>query len=263
MEKLPARAGLDWLKQGFGLFKQQPGPLFSVFFGYALFMLGIGILPVVGQIVAFLLTPVFAQSFMQASCDISHGKLVHPRLLLIGFRKPAFGTLCKFGLLYMVAMMLAIGAAALIDNGAFWQLLSGQLDQTKLDPQAQAALVEQLSAPMLLAGAIYMTISVLLCFGAPLIYWKKMSLGKAIFYSVFGVLGATKPFLLFLLSWFGVIVLSTQIVGLIFGNSMATVLLLMPLGFTFYLIVQCAFFASYRQIFGAPEPDAPPKDALL
>lgn len=248
MEKLPPSTGWSWVKQGFGLFRKQPGGLATLFLGYMFFMLAAGILPLVGQILPVILVPVFSMAFMQACTDIEQGKRVLPTLLLTGFRKPVIGRLCALGLLYLLMAVFAIGASALVDDGVFWQLVTGQTDAK--DAAASDANV---------GGAILMTITLYIpaamgfCFAAPLICWQNMSLGKAIFFSFFAVLRALPAFITFAASWFAISVILSQVVILIFGRSNLTMQVMLPLSVIMTVIMHCSFYASYRQIFGLPQ----------
>jgi hypothetical protein len=110
MEKLPARTGWLWIRQGFDLFRKQPGAMSTLFLGYMLAMLGLGLLPFLGQILPVLLVPVFSMAFLQACLRIEHGERILPNLLLSGFRKPVFYPLLGLGALYLLTALLAIGA---------------------------------------------------------------------------------------------------------------------------------------------------------
>ena len=86
MEKLPANTGWIWVKEGFALFRKQPAELSTLFISYMFLMLGVGIIPVIGQILPLVLVPVFSMAFMQACVQIEQGKRIYPNLLLTGFR---------------------------------------------------------------------------------------------------------------------------------------------------------------------------------
>jgi len=260
MSQLPARDGLNWLKQGFGLFRRQPGAMFTLLLGYMLVMLTISIVPVAGQILPVVLLPLFSMTFLQACADIDHGQRLHPRLLLVGFRKPTVVTMLQLGLLYLLVAALAVGATWLVDDGAFWHLVTGELD-----PKSAIAQQAPLGAALLLAMFVYIPAGMAFCFGAPLICWQHMSLGKALFYSFFAVLRSVKAFLMFILSWFLASMLLNQLVLLIFGREEAAVILMVSVSLLLTLILHCAFYASYRQIFGTPPAsEAPPAaDAVL
>lgn len=251
MEKLPATTGWLWIKQGFGLFRKQAAALSALFISYMFAMLMIGILPFLGQVLPVILVPVFSMAFMQACLHIDQKKRVLPSLLLTGFRKPAFAKLFTLGLLYLAVAVLAVGASALVDEGVFWQLITGQID-------AESTLIpgSNMGGALLLAIAIYIPAAMAFCFAAPLIGWQKMPIGKAIFFSFFAVLRSIKAFIVFAAAWFALSVIGSQVVMLLFGRSELAMMVMLPLSAILTLVMHCSFYASYRQIFGAPEDDA-------
>jgi hypothetical protein len=109
MSRLPARTGLAWLKEGFGLFRQQPGILTMLLFAYFLAGVLLNIVPLVGLILTVALFPAFSISIMQACNLIAQGQRVMPSVLLTGLRQPALGRLLKLGMVYVgLALMMAI-----------------------------------------------------------------------------------------------------------------------------------------------------------
>ena len=251
MENLPARTGWLWVKQGFDLFRKQPGGLSTLFLGYMFFMLAVSILPLLGQLLPVILVPVFSMAFMRACLYIEQKKRVLPTLLLTGFRKPAFFSLLTLGLLYLAVALLALGASALVDDGVFWQTVTGQIDAKSLTRESNTG------GAILLAIAVYIPAAMAFCFAAPLIYWQKMGLGKAIFFSFFSVLRSRKAFVVFALVWFGISVIGSQIVVRIFGRSEMAMMVMLPLSVILTVVMHCSFYASYRQLFGTPTEAAP------
>lgn len=257
MGKLPASTGWLWIKQGFELFKQQPGSLTSLAMLYAMLNLVLSIVPLVGQLAAIVLIPAFSVAFMQACADVEQGKRVVPALLLSGFRKPAFPKLLAVGLLYVSAAALAIGLASLVSDGMLVKLLTG-----KIAHDSAEARDANLGSAMLLILAIGLPAAMAFCFAAPLIYFQNMGVGKSIFYSFFGVLRAFKTFVVFAVSQFGLMLLLSQIVGLIFGRSATLFVMVMQIVLVlFSVLFHCSFYASYRQIFGSPvQPKTLPQE---
>ena len=92
MDKLPAITGWLWVKEGFAIFRKQPAELSTLFFAYMFLMLGVGIIPVIGQLLPLILVPLFSMTFMHACAYVKTGKRVYPNLLLVGFRSPAVRT---------------------------------------------------------------------------------------------------------------------------------------------------------------------------
>lgn len=255
MEKLPASNGWLWVKQGFQLFRKQPGGLTTLILLYGILNMVVGIIPLLGQVLLIVLIPVFSTAFMQACANIEQEQRVTPALLITGFRSPALPQLIALGMLYMVAGMLAIGVASLADDGTLLKLLTGQLDPRS--PQARDA---NLGGAFGLAILVCIPAAMAFCFGAPLIYWKQMSIGKAVFFSFYAVLRSAKAFIVFALSLFGITMVGSQLVILIFGRSDLAMNMLVALSMLLSVLMHCAFYASYKQIFGAPY-EAPQKEA--
>jgi len=254
MEKLPANTGWLWIRQGFGLFRKQPIEMSTLFLSYMFLMLGLGLIPVLGQILPLLLVPMFSIGFMQACADIEQGKRVNPKLLLSGFRSPAFRRLLGLGVLYLLAALVAIGASSLIDGGVFWRAMSGQI---ALD--AKIVQDSNMTTAMLFAAACYLPAAMAFWYAAPLIAWHGMGVGKAIFYSFFAVRRAAKAFLLYGLAWIVIGVLLpamvSALVGLLTDTVALTMMVLLPLSILVTVVMYCSFYSTYTQMFG--QPDAP------
>lgn len=252
MTRLPARTGWEWIRQGFDLFRQQPGSLAFLFLGYMTIMFAIGVVPLAGQILPVVLIPVFAAAFMQAAAAIDRGERALPTLIMTGFRKPVFGQLFKLGLVYLVVAVVAVGSTALVDGGTFWKLMTGQLD-----PRSETARTAALGMPLLLAVTIYIPAAMAFAFAAPLILWQQMGVAKSVFYSFFAVLRNLRAFVVFALSWFLLSILVSNIILLLAGRQFA-VFVMLPVSIILTLVMHCSFYASYRQIFGAPGAETRP-----
>jgi MFS family permease len=255
MNKLPARTGWAWLKQGAALFRKQPAGLSTLLFANILISIAFSAVPVLGPLLAVVLIPSFTMAFMQACLMIDNGQRVTPRVLLTGFRKPAVGALCKLGLVYLaVSIVLALLAHFAIDE-SFWEQFSGrEVDPKKLTVEA--------SDVFAMLGVFLLDLATLisLAFAAPLTYWKKMGPGKATFYSFFAVVKSARVFGVLLLAWFGLFFAVCFAVTLVLGPANLARVIIMWLIFLFVLLLQCAIYVGYRQIFGTP-PEPPGKAA--
>ncbi len=251
MNKLPARTGWQWLTHGFSLFRKQPGMLSTLLVANLLTNLMLASVPLLGAIAAAVLIPSFSVAFMQANHLLDQGQRLAPSVLLTGFRPPALRELCKLGLAYMVLAILLMALSMLFVDEAFvkrMQIPAG----SKTPPQFAAGDVLTF---MLLIG-VQAGLMLALCFAPALTYWKKMKPFKAIFYSVFGILGAFKPFVTMLAAWIGFLLAASMIVALLLGGGKAGVAAMFSITLVFTLILQSSLYACYRQIFG--DPAAPP-----
>jgi hypothetical protein len=251
MEKLPAATGWQWIKQGFALFRRQPAELCTLFLSYMFLMMVITIIPLLGQVLPLILVPVFSMAFMQACVQVEKGQRVYPNLLLTGFRSPAFATLLKLGVLYMLAAVVAIGVSALVDGGVLWQVMSGS---ARVD--AKAMQNSNITLAMLVAALLYIPAAMAFWYAAPLAAWQGMGLGKAIFYSFFAVRRAGRAFLLYGLGWalIGVLLplLFSTLLGQLTGSPVLMMMVLLPLSIVLTVAMYCSFYPTYTTVFGKP-----------
>jgi len=250
MEKLPAASGWAWVKQGFAIFRKQPAEISTLFVLYIILSSMLTLIPFVGPILRMMLLPTFSMAFMQASFDVQRGTRVFPKVLFVGFRMPAFKLLVVSGVLYLLAILIAVFAANIVSDGVFWQLFNS--------PDAPDEKVLQssgMASAMLVMFLVYGAISVLLWFVAPLIAWQNMSVGKAVFFSFFAVVRASKAFAVYIAAWAGIFIIVfsavASVLELVIGKP--DPILLLPFVILLTTIAQCTVYPSYEQIFGAPQ----------
>ena len=237
------------MKQGFGLFRKQPGGLSMLFLGYMVCMLLVSIIPLLGQLLPVILVPIFSVAFAQGCLHIDQGKRVVPGLLLSGFRKPALPVLFGLGVLYIMMAIVAIGASSLVDGGTLWQLVTGQLN-----PQTSPDVIREsnIGSAIVVTLVMYIPAAMAFCFAAPLIYWQHISLGKALFFSFFAVWRSLSAFIVFASTWFAISIVTSQLLFMLVGRTPMAIQLMMPLSMILTVIMHCSFYAAYRQIFGVP-----------
>lgn len=249
MEKLPASAGLLWVKQGFALFRKQPVEMSMLFLAYMFLMLFLGIIPLLGQVLPMMLVPAFSLGFLQACVNIERGQRIKPGLLLTGFRSPAIANLLKLGLAYLLAAAAVVAASSLIDGGVFWNVITGH---TALD--AKTVQESDMASAMLFSALLYVPVAMAFWYAAALVAWHKMGVAKALFYSFFAVSGAGKPFLVYGLAWgiLGVVLpaMLSLLAVLLLGGSVAIMAILMPLSVLLTVVMYCSFYPAYTAVFG-------------
>lgn len=248
MNNMPAITGWTWLKHGASLFRKQPGALTTLLFANILVSIGISAVPLLGPMIAVVLIPSFSMAFMQACLMIENEQRVTPAVLLTGFRKPVFRELCKVGLVYLsVSLLLALITRFAIDPG-FWEQVARQ---SREGGQPEVAISDVLTIFAIFGLDVAALMA--LCFAAPLLYWQKMPPFKATFYSFFAVVRSARVFIVLLLAWFAMFFAITMVMTMILGATNITRVLIMWLIFLFILLLQCAMYAGYREIFGKPQ----------
>lgn len=240
--RIPAKTGWLWLKQGMGLFRQQPAALTTLLFANILFALLLHSIPLIGQFIAVILIPPLSMAVMQACLLIENKQRVSLPVLLTGFHKPLLFTLCKIGLAYLLVLGLISVPSQLLLRSA---ISSGNV-KTIADLDGGTLMV------MMVCGLLQIFAGVALLFAAPLAAWQNMPAGKALFYSFFAVWRSARVFVVMLLAWFGLTMAASIVPSILFGQSTVGFVVLAWIGFLFILFLQCAMFIAYRQIFGLP-----------
>ncbi len=120
----PAGAGVDWIKGGWALFKQAPGPWIGIFLVFMVIVIVLSLIPVVSLVVN-LLMPVFMGGMMLGCKAQEDGETLTVGHLFAGFQKNA-GSLVVVGLLYLagvlvIGLVFGVGIAMTMgfSNGGF------------------------------------------------------------------------------------------------------------------------------------------------
>lgn len=253
MNKLPARTGIEWLKSGFLLFRQQPFLMTTLLLIHLLTILLLMSVPVIGQVVPILLIPSFAIAIQQACRLIDEGRPITFMVVLTGFQKESIGPLCKLGVVYLVAMVaIMLATSPFIDYTAMVAALKtadGARPET-LDPALRTSLLVYT-----LMIVLVMITMLLLAFAPALTYWKRMPTFKAVFYSVFAIFGAAGPILTMLFAGLGIFLFVSMVFSLILGRTGLASYLVVGFNLVLSLVIQCGLFAAYKQILGIAEAE--------
>ena len=250
MSRLPASTGWLWLKQGFALFRKQPGFLTMVVFTNFLFAVLMSALPLLGPVLSLVFIPAFTMAIFQACNMIDEAKRPSPAVLLTGFRKPVVGPLCKLGLVYFGVFILSLLLVSpWIDTEAVRSF-------SKNAEVGAASLMQGSTGFAMLAYTMLVGVFVILLAFAPgLTYWKQMPTFKAIFYSVAAIVGSLRAVAVLVLAWLGIYWAAGMLFAMLLGRSQMVFVVLMWLNLIFVLVLHCALYSAYKQIMGAPEGD--------
>lgn len=241
MNRLPASTGWVWLKQGFAVFRKQPGLLTSLVFVNLLAALLTLPLQPVGGVIFTLLLPSINMITFETCRQLAAGEQLSLPVLFSGFQKGKLGPLARLGLVYLGIGFLAALALRLGLDEALVRKAFETSQKTKQPVDLPAAQVYTLFG-ILFTFAVAM---IALCFAPLLIHWKKMKTFKAIFYSVFAVFGSIGPVLVMLgawfLIWFTIMTFGTALIG---GNAIGVVALT-SVHLIMIATLQCALYAAY------------------
>lgn len=243
MNRLPAGTGWTWLTQGFALFRKQPGLLTMLLFSTTMVTLMLSVIPIVGGIVSTILLPAFSMVIFDSCRQLEAGERVTPAVLLTGFQEGKAGPLAKLGMVYFIlSIVLSLAVLPWIDLGAFQA--AAKAAQAKQDATLPAGAVTGLLVLIALLAAMVLSLS----FAPALTHWKKMPTFKAIFYSVFAVIGSLGPMLVLLASWCGIQMFLFGVIVLLLGSTQFVMAVLMLMCLTAATVLQCALYAAYRHL---------------
>ena len=245
---LPAKRGLRWLVEGFAIFRRKPALLSFLVLGYWLSMAVISAIPYVGQMVSFILIPVFSVSLMNACRLIDTDEELPPQILFSGFHRN-LQTLLALGVVYVAASLVILGLSALFDGGLLFRMLVlGAMP----DREALADTSVFISAQL----AICLLVPVMMAFWfAPVLAaWHDMPAGKSLFFSLVACARNWRPFLMYSLAVGVIGVFVPRMTNALLGGgegvgqllpSLITVAISLVLLPTLY----ASFYISYRDVF--------------
>ena len=253
---LSASRGWRWLSEGFGIYRKKQLTLTLVVMGYWILMAFINSVPLIGQIAATLLIPVFSVSLMNICRLIEQGLTPPPQLLFSGFQKNV-RQLIFLGFIYMAFSIGIFGISALLDGGALFKfVVLGQ----KMDEQVVA------SGNVMLGGVtatiLFLPLMMSFWFAPVLVAWHDLPTGKSLFFSF---VAFTRNWRAFLTYFATVMVFGAFIPGLTLGllsamvsdggsifSMLFTILIVLVLLPTLY----ASFYVSYRDVFVTIDDDA-------
>ncbi len=259
--RLPAARGLVWVSHSWSLLRRQPLRLLliSLFFQ---FFLSFSQADALGLLVILCL-PVLSAGMLHAFYLVARGEKPMLAVLFMPFiAKKGVSQLLLLGGLVLVLALLVVslvlaGQMVDIDPDILSRIEQGDLDAIQLiDPQIMQAAVVAMAIGAALSGCITY-------FSVPLIWFKQLSLGKAVVIGLKALGQNWKP-LLVLGALLGLLAIP---IALLLGSFYLSALsggagsawmafLLLLLGPMFQLILFATQYLAFRDIFGLDEVGA-------
>ncbi|MDI9332293.1 MAG: BPSS1780 family membrane protein [Alphaproteobacteria bacterium] len=203
LQLVPARQGMQWMRQGLRVFWRQPIALTGLFFMFMGLMTTVSLLPIVGTWVALLMFPACTLGLMAATREAVQGHFPMPRMLLVALLGAAERRrqMLVLGALYALGFAVVLMLSAISDGGEFARLylnaqLGGKLDVETLDqPGFQSAAMFSL--------VFYLPLSALFWHAPALVHWHGVPAVKSLFFSIMACLGNWKAMLVYMACWMG------------------------------------------------------------
>lgn len=252
MTHIPAKTGLQWIKEGYQTFKLQPFGFLMLFAAYFLIKQIVSFIPF-GDFLSLIVFPIFIMAIAQSCIDVKEGKRIRLNLLFAQLRSKHLPSLLSLGVLYPVTIYVALGLSSLADGGTLWQLFLGSQA-----PDLETAAQGHIFLSLFIAALISIPSSMAFWYAAPLIMWQDMPLKKALFYSFFAVYKAIKAFIIYGILWgfiiMPVVSLIVSCIALFVNMELGRILALIT-SIILATIMYCSFFSTYKTMFGE-KPEA-------
>ena len=255
LKTVPPLHGAHWVRDGFRLFGRHPLAFSSLFAGFLLAMLVSSLVPLLGPLVLLAALPLLSLGFMVAAESALHGGPVH-----IGqFFSPLRGDPARRRALLVLCGLYALGAflvslvADMLDGGAFEQL-QRLLAQGGRAKEVQAILAQpSLQWAMGLRATMITLLGVLFWHAPALVHWGGQSAPQALFSSTLAVWRCKGAFLVYILTWTGLIIVfgafTSLLLGLL-GQARLMGIVALPGGLILSTIFYVSLLFTYVESFG-------------
>lgn len=228
--------GWRWIVDGFGLFRKNP--IIWIVLTVALFAIaiGLGVIPVLGPLVFYLLSPIFLAGLMLGCRALEKGDEIEIAHLFAGFRVNA-SRLITIGGIYLIGQIVIYGVLVVIGGSAITAMMGGAAGaDIATMPEAMSAMMMALMVALALSVPLMMAI----WFAPLLVVFDNAPALAAVKLSFSACLKNLLPFTIYGLAMF---VLSIA-AAIPFGLGL---LILIPTIFG-------SIYASYKDAFAVSEP---------
>jgi len=248
---LPASAGWAWLREGLALYRRQAFAFTALVILYSMALMVVASIPLVGLPLAALLVPFGTLGITAAGRDAERNVMPLPSLLIEGFKGPQRSALLQLGAIHagLIILLVMVTTFFAHDELANWKVTGGEVD---------AATVAA-SVPwdaIIVASVAYTPILMLTWFSPQLVAWHRLTVGKAMFFSLFAcwrnrwpflVLGVALGALVIAVSWLTSVLLSLFGVSPQLGS-----MLLAPMALLLTSLAYSTQYPIYRAVMGPP-----------
>lgn len=243
--RFPFKQGWFWVSEGIRLWRKNPAILIFASFSYLLVLILLGSIPMIGQLVAYLIMPILSLGVLNICRAVDEGRKATPDILLSGFRADV-KTLITVGGVYFAASIGVLLLTVPFDDGTLLGILTGT---SSFDPEAD---LPNIGTALTIAVVFSLPVLATYWFAPVLVGWWKVSATKALFFSFYACVRNWRPMAGFGLTLAVMLgILPNLIVGVaaMLSPLLATlVTLMLPL---FLIPVTFAsFYANARDVFG-------------
>jgi uncharacterized membrane protein len=192
---VPAGNGWNWIAQGWGLFKRQPGMWIGIVLVLVVISFVAAIIPFIGSIALMVLFPVFTAGLMLGCRALEEGGALEFGHLFAGFRDRV-GPLAAVGGIYLAATMAIALVVGLVTGASMFAVMSGAAGG-QVDPAAAVGAFMGVLLAMLVMLALMIPIVMAVWFAPALVVFHERGAVEAMKESFSGCLRNIVPFLVY------------------------------------------------------------------
>ncbi|WP_326533942.1 BPSS1780 family membrane protein [Pseudorhodoferax sp.] len=246
---VPARTGVQWVREGIQTFFRQPLALVGLFFMYMAVMLIVSQLPVLGVLLAGVLVPASTLGLMAATREATQGRFPMPTVLASAFRA---------GQQRMKAMLVLGLAYALLSTLASL-LVSLLLPAPQAPAPAGSPAAQQLNGAVLLTLLLHLPLFLMFWHAPALVHWHGVTPAKSLFFSIVACLRNARAFLVYGLVWAGLVMALGMVIAIfasLVGSAEAASMVMMPFAFLMAAMMSTSIYFTFRDCFVESEAPA-------
>jgi len=262
LHKVPAQHGLQWIRQGWQVFRSAPLPLSALLASYLVGWLLIGLLGSFGAALMLATLPLLSLVYMVATHLVLQKRPVGFAVWAQPFKltRRRLHAQVQLGLLYVILTVGLMLLAHLLDGGALERLqqVMGDAGRDEAGARAaEAALTAAIADPNFLAGLALRLggaalLSVPFWHAPALVHWGGHGPLKALFSSCVGIWANRGAFALNALAWFGLFLAASLIINLLAAllqtPGLAT-LLIFPVVLLCSTVFYCGLYFTFVDCF--------------
>lgn len=256
LRHVPARTGVQWVRQGIRTFWRQPLALAGLFFMFMLLMSLLAMLPYLGTALALALLPAATLGLMVATRDADRGAFPMPQVLASAFQagKDRRHAMLVLGGLYAIGSFLVMLLTTWIlgEPGGALQEGVGVTEEVLKQPIVLQTL--------LLNMVLYLPLGLLFWHAPALVHWHGISPVKSLFFSFMACWTNKAALTVYFLAW-SVVFLAVSFVLVVITSIAGGTQLLGMVIFPVAMLLSAMFFVSlyytFRDSFLTDDGQAP------
>lgn len=250
---LPASRGVQWIKDGWRIFRLQPLALFTWAMFISLMLMVSTMIPPLGPILFIILMPTISFVTLCACRHVTGGKTLSASNWLQPLKQSGvFKKLLLAGFCYMVINLLAGLLAFLPFSAQVSEALHSLNDASNLLP-----LLEAVQEPMMLFGLLYLVVAAFFWYSPALIGWHQRGLIQSLVYSAIACWRNKWVFVVYGACWAAIFLGIDLAIGLLVAAGLSinvVAMLQVPINMLAASVLYCSFYPSYVTVFESTSP---------